>query len=178
MNNIEKRYFITREQLEDIEYYKRMFDVHSNSIRDLCSSEKDDVVYGFELGEIHSHLRQCFMNMMELENAIRSQKIEEEIDSKVHTREETFKDLKKEYNSLKFENLKNTKTVIKCNNKEEWDKVCAICYKPWTDKKESSWNTGFYLEDYPLHIYGSIQGIENKNITIIEASEFIIENEK
>lgn len=68
-----KGYLITQEQLEKIEHYKRMFDVNAEIIKVLCSEEKDDIVYGFELGKIHSDMRQCFIDMMELENEIRSQ---------------------------------------------------------------------------------------------------------
>lgn len=68
-----KGYLITQEQIEKIEHYKRMFEVNADLVRELCSEEKDDVVYGFELGKMHSHLRQCFIEMMELESEIKSQ---------------------------------------------------------------------------------------------------------
>ena len=71
-----KQYKITQEQLEDIEHYKRMFELNAEYIKDLCSSEKDDIVYGFKLGEIHSNLRSCFIEMMELESDIRKQEDE------------------------------------------------------------------------------------------------------
>jgi hypothetical protein len=68
-------YYITQDQLENIEHYKRMFELNAETIQQLCNSEKDDVVYGFELGKMHSHLRDCFINMMELEDEIRKQQI-------------------------------------------------------------------------------------------------------
>ena len=68
-----KGYLITQEQIEKLEHFKRMFELNDELINDLCSDEKDDVVYGFELGKMHSHLRQCFIDMMELESEIRSQ---------------------------------------------------------------------------------------------------------
>ena len=68
-------YYITQEQLETIEHYKRMFEVNAETIQNLCDSEKDDIVYGFELGKMHSHLRDCFIEMMELEDEIRKQQI-------------------------------------------------------------------------------------------------------
>jgi hypothetical protein len=71
-------YFITQEQLEIIEHYKRMFELNAERINTLCSSEKDDIVYGFELGEMHSHLRQCFIDMMELEDEIRKQEVKKD----------------------------------------------------------------------------------------------------
>ena len=67
------KYYITEQQLEDIRHYKRMFDLNAERIKHLCSSEKDDIVYGFEFGQIHAHLRDCYIKMMELENQIRSQ---------------------------------------------------------------------------------------------------------
>ena len=68
-----KGYLITQEQLEKIEHYKRMFEVNAEIIQELCHSERDDIVYGFNLGKMHSHLRQCFIEMMELESEIKSQ---------------------------------------------------------------------------------------------------------
>jgi hypothetical protein len=68
-----KNYLITQEQLEQIEHYKRMFELNAELIQELCHNEKDDIVYGFELGKMHSHLRQCFIDMMELEDEIRNQ---------------------------------------------------------------------------------------------------------
>lgn len=71
-------YYITQEQLELIEHYKRMFELNAETIQELCNSEKDDIVYGFELGKIHSHLRDCFVDMMNLEDEIRKQTINNE----------------------------------------------------------------------------------------------------
>jgi hypothetical protein len=68
-----RNYYITQEQLELIEHYKRMFELNAETIQELCNSEKDDIVYGFELGKIHSHLRDCFVDMMNLEDEIRKQ---------------------------------------------------------------------------------------------------------
>lgn len=73
-----KEYLITQEQLEQIEHYKRMFELNADLVKELCSSEKHDIVYGFELGKIHSHLRDCFMGMMELESEVASQKVVDE----------------------------------------------------------------------------------------------------
>jgi len=73
---MENKYYVTQEQLADIEHYRRMFDYTADQILDLCNGEKDDVVYGFELGRVYSHLKDHFMNMFELTNTIRDQKIE------------------------------------------------------------------------------------------------------
>lgn len=67
-------YIITHDQLETIEHYKRMFEINANLISELCNSEKHDIVYGFELGKMYSHLRECFFNMSKLEDEIRKQK--------------------------------------------------------------------------------------------------------
>lgn len=68
-----KGYLITQEQIEKLEHLKRMFEFNAELINDLCRHEKDNfelVVYG---GKMHSHLRQCFIEMMELESEIISQ---------------------------------------------------------------------------------------------------------
>lgn len=70
---MEKKYIITQEQLEKIEHYKRMFEMNADLVRELCEAEKDDVVYGFELGKMYSHLRECFIEMDELGSEIRNQ---------------------------------------------------------------------------------------------------------
>ncbi len=78
---MERKYLITQKQLEQIEHYQRMFELNADLVRDLCNSEKYDIVYGFELGKMHSHLRDCFMGMMELESEIRNQKVDDETKS-------------------------------------------------------------------------------------------------
>ena len=80
---MERKYLITQEQLEAIEHYKRMFESNAERVECLCNGEKDDIVYGFELGKIHSHLRDCFIEMMELEGEIRNQKV---VDVKINNR--------------------------------------------------------------------------------------------
>lgn len=70
------QYLISEEQLDKIEHYKRMFELNAEKIQSLCNSEKDDVVYGFVLGQMYSHLRECFVEMMELESEIQKQKVQ------------------------------------------------------------------------------------------------------
>ena len=72
---MEKKYIITQEQFEQIGHYKRMFELNAQCISDLCNCEKDDIVYGFELGKMHTHLKDCYIEMMELENEIKEQKM-------------------------------------------------------------------------------------------------------
>jgi hypothetical protein len=79
---MERKYLITQEQLEIIEHHKRMFSHNADLLIDLCNEENDDIVYGFELGKMHSHLRDCFTKMMELEGEIRNQKVVNENEDK------------------------------------------------------------------------------------------------
>lgn len=72
---MERKYLITHEQLETIEHYKRMFEFNADLVSDLCKDERHDIVYGFALGQMYTHLRECFTKMMELENEIRNQKV-------------------------------------------------------------------------------------------------------
>ena len=62
---------ITEEQLDSIEHYQRMFRVNSEALSGLCQQERDDVVYGFELGQLHKHLEECFIEMLHLTEKIR-----------------------------------------------------------------------------------------------------------
>lgn len=74
---MERKYYITQNQVEDIEHYKRMFEFNASRVEQLCNGEQDDIVYGFELGQMYAHLRECFMKMMELEDNIRNQEIKD-----------------------------------------------------------------------------------------------------
>jgi hypothetical protein len=65
-------YVINRDDLRIFEHYAEMFRLNAERINELCSSEKDDVVYGFELGQIHSHMRDCFVEMLEHCNSVKS----------------------------------------------------------------------------------------------------------
>lgn len=70
-----KEYYITKKQLDSIEHYKNMFKFEANNVKELCSEERFDIVYGFELGKIYNHLIDCFTNMMTLESEISEQKL-------------------------------------------------------------------------------------------------------
>lgn len=76
MKEDEPKYFITLEQFEQIRHYKRMFELNADLIKQLCENEKDDIVYGFELGQMHSHLRACFSEMFQIENEIINQGVD------------------------------------------------------------------------------------------------------
>lgn len=72
-----KTYLIDQDQLEEISRYRRMFETNAEYIQGLCTSEKDDIVYGFELGKIYTNLRECFINLMDLECEIKEQDIKD-----------------------------------------------------------------------------------------------------
>jgi hypothetical protein len=71
---MEKKYTITQEQFEQLDYIQSMLRQHSDNIRELCSTEKDDVVYGFQLGQTYTYLTKHFIEMMELMSEIRESK--------------------------------------------------------------------------------------------------------
>jgi hypothetical protein len=48
-----KEYLITQEQIEKLEHFKKMFEFNAQLVLDLCSGERDDIVYGFELGRMY-----------------------------------------------------------------------------------------------------------------------------
>lgn len=72
-------YLITEDQLYQIEHFSRMFEVAADDIKELCSAERSDIVYGFELGKSYRHLRDCFMEMINLKDEIIKRKNEEKV---------------------------------------------------------------------------------------------------
>ena len=70
-----KEYRVTQEQLESLDRFRRMFENEAESITELCKSEKDDIVYGFELGKLHNWNRLHFSEFTELLTEIKSQNI-------------------------------------------------------------------------------------------------------
>lgn len=70
---MKEKYFITEEQLKDLNHFYRMFQVHADEIEELCKNEKYDISYGFQLGKIHSSIRDHFIEMMSLVNEIELQ---------------------------------------------------------------------------------------------------------
>ena len=61
---MENKYVITKEQLDFIDYIKDMLNVNAETIKKLCNEEKSDIQYGFELGNVYSHLMANFKDMM------------------------------------------------------------------------------------------------------------------
>jgi hypothetical protein len=63
---------ITQEQFESLEYFSRMFELHAETIKDLCKTERSDIEYGFALGSTHNDLRRHFMDFNQLIIEIRN----------------------------------------------------------------------------------------------------------
>ena len=68
-----KTYTLTQDQLDDLEHFKHMFEHNAELLRGICSSEKDDIVYGFELGRMYSSLESNFLEMSKLMYSIKEQ---------------------------------------------------------------------------------------------------------
>ena len=56
-----------------------MFSVNADEIKELCNTERFDIVYGFELGQMYSHLKNCYIEMIELEDEIKKQNESEKL---------------------------------------------------------------------------------------------------
>lgn len=50
-------YEITDDQLDQLKYIRDQIDFHLDNIKELCTCERPDINYGFELGKMYSHLR-------------------------------------------------------------------------------------------------------------------------
>lgn len=70
-----RKFLINEEQLRLLNHYSRMFESNADLVKDLSSGEKDDIVYGFELGQMYRHLRECFIEMTEICDEIKEQEI-------------------------------------------------------------------------------------------------------
>lgn len=78
--------------------------------------------------------------------------------------------------SLKFADLKGTKTAVNCRTQEEWDKVTAICGYEWGESdvwRHCMENSFISLEKKQ---YAGKGWYESKGFTIIPASHFILAN--
>ena len=66
MDNPEKKYELNSDQYECLVHYKNMFKEIASDISDLCSSEKDDINMGFELGKMHKYLSDWHLEMLDI----------------------------------------------------------------------------------------------------------------
>jgi hypothetical protein len=72
-------YQITEEQYETILHTTKTLEFTADTIKDLCNGEKDDIVYGFELGQIFRNLRNWLPELLELEENLNRQKREKKV---------------------------------------------------------------------------------------------------
>lgn len=74
---------ITQNQFEDLEFFVHMFELHAETINDLCKTERSDIEYGFTLGSTYNDLRRHFMDFNNLLLEIRATNYEEDDKNKV-----------------------------------------------------------------------------------------------
>ena len=53
----DKKYYITHEQYQLIEYFRDMFLFAAEELKEICESEKPDIRYGFEIGKLYVDLK-------------------------------------------------------------------------------------------------------------------------
>lgn len=73
---MEKKYYLKQEQLFNLQYSQREFDSTSDLIKELCSSEKSDIEYGFQLGVLYKSLREHYLRMSDLLEDIVGQELD------------------------------------------------------------------------------------------------------
>jgi len=59
-------YKITKEQLESIEHYERMFRTLRDDLNNLCKEDRPDILIGFELGRNAKYCGDWANEIMEL----------------------------------------------------------------------------------------------------------------
>jgi len=68
-----KNYNITHDQFMSLGHYNRMFEHYSETIQRIISKgHDDDISLGFELGKLHSDIRDSFISMTELMDNIKN----------------------------------------------------------------------------------------------------------
>ena len=75
---MESRNYITKEQVRELEHYKEMFNSASEQIKEMCSEERSDVEYGFEMGKMYANLRGQYLSMYSLMSTIKNQTLWDE----------------------------------------------------------------------------------------------------
>lgn len=69
----EAPYYITKEQFENLQHFTRMFEMTAETVKKLCETERSDIEYGFELGQVYNWNRDWFIEMQELTFEIKGQ---------------------------------------------------------------------------------------------------------
>lgn len=65
-----QKYYVTHTQLRDLRHYERMFEKTADEIKELSVGENNKMQQGFELGKLHSTLRDQYLHLMQLLNEI------------------------------------------------------------------------------------------------------------
>lgn len=69
------KYFIKSEQLRELRHYQDIFIRYRDSIDELCREERDDIVYGFNLGQMYNRLHDLWVDMGDFLDDIDNQRI-------------------------------------------------------------------------------------------------------
>lgn len=70
---METEYKMTEKQIEDFEHIQSMVNDNAENLRFLCNQERSDIEYGFEIGNIYSHLKKLYTEMDNLITSIYQQ---------------------------------------------------------------------------------------------------------
>ena len=82
MNNVDvNKKYLTEEQLDEIKHCQELIRDINDNIDKLCDSEKDDIVYGYQLGKISEFLSDCHYKLHTTTIDINKQDIEKQYDS-------------------------------------------------------------------------------------------------
>ena len=65
-----ENYTITSSQMFTLGMVAHEINVNRQNLEELCASERDDIVYGFELGKIHANLQKLYNTLFHLEKEI------------------------------------------------------------------------------------------------------------
>ncbi len=77
--------------------------------------------------------------------------------------------------SLKYSDLKGSRTAIHCSTQEEWDKVTEICGYEWTGGRWDKYAINSAI-NMRLMAFADVQWHTRMDYTIIPASDFIAAN--
>lgn len=72
---METEYKITKKQIEHFEHFISMINYNAENLRTVCNQERSDIEYGFELGNMHSHFKQLYVEMSNLITTIYLQEV-------------------------------------------------------------------------------------------------------
>ena len=71
------KYYLTEEQLEILHNLKSRTETTSDDLKEVCSKENPDINIGFKMGTIYSNVRAQFIDMWDLVDSIKQQKLDE-----------------------------------------------------------------------------------------------------